>query len=239
MQFVCEHCGKPYNKGEKYCKGCWKTLPEDNLAEAVIDNTDDYEVEAFIGKNADYYMEKFKKHRDKQLFMSLNWPALLFGAPWFFFRKMYLYGTIFLVVNLIVTYLISGSVMLIGHDVIYEQMKVEQEIAEFVDGGGELFYFDGDKHVSHPLAKQRNEINNKNLMMESFMAVSSLTVQVILRLFANCIYRRHIEKSIGKKTGGRSFLAFFISHPLCNVISLIPGVIFSMLLATLIVLMHV
>ncbi len=49
------------------------------------------ELKAFIGKNADYYIKRFKKF-EKGGSLSWNWYAFLFGVLWMFYRKMYLYG---------------------------------------------------------------------------------------------------------------------------------------------------
>ncbi|MDQ7056660.1 MAG: DUF2628 domain-containing protein [Persephonella sp.] len=50
----------------------------------------------FIGKNADYYIEKFKKFEESGGALSWNWAAFFLGLLWVFYRKMYLYGAIIL-----------------------------------------------------------------------------------------------------------------------------------------------
>ncbi|NPA16304.1 DUF2628 domain-containing protein [Persephonella sp.] len=48
----------------------------------------------FIGKNADYYIQRFKKFEETGGALSWNWPAFFFGIVWMLYRKMYLYGLI-------------------------------------------------------------------------------------------------------------------------------------------------
>ncbi len=49
----------------------------------------------FVGKNADYYIPRFKKFEETQSVVSWNWAAFFFGLLWMLYRKMYLYSVIF------------------------------------------------------------------------------------------------------------------------------------------------
>lgn len=46
------------------------------------------EAEAFVGKNASFYLEKWKDHPDTA-FKGWNWAAAFFGIEWMAYRKMY------------------------------------------------------------------------------------------------------------------------------------------------------
>ncbi|WP_457640580.1 DUF2628 domain-containing protein [Persephonella sp.] len=58
-----------------------------------MENITKEEMEAFIGKKAEYYLNKFEKF-EKGNAVSWNWAAFFFGVLWMFYRKMYLYGLI-------------------------------------------------------------------------------------------------------------------------------------------------
>lgn len=62
---------------------------------------------AFIGPNADRYLEKFKKFGTAQspkFALTWNWPAFLFiSFLWFLYRKMYLYAAVYAIGPIIST----------------------------------------------------------------------------------------------------------------------------------------
>ncbi|WP_457622140.1 DUF2628 domain-containing protein [Persephonella sp.] len=65
------------------------------------------ELRAFIGKNSEYYIDKFKKFEEGKS-ISWNWSAFLFGVLWMFYRKMYVYGLIALAVIFIINVFIAA-----------------------------------------------------------------------------------------------------------------------------------
>ena len=52
------------------------------------------EYKAFIGKKADYYIEKWTEIEKRHTKTSWNWGAFLFGLLWMLYRKMYFYTLI-------------------------------------------------------------------------------------------------------------------------------------------------
>lgn len=58
------------------------------------------EYAAFVGEDkAKYYLNKFEKMNDKDKKISFNISAFFFSTYWCFYRKLFLPGTIFLVLN--------------------------------------------------------------------------------------------------------------------------------------------
>ncbi|GEM_PF-4673094 len=51
-----------------------------------------------------FYINMFTAYKDFPRFTSWNWAAALFGPGWFLYRKMYLYGTIFLLIDILAVY---------------------------------------------------------------------------------------------------------------------------------------
>ncbi len=51
----------------------------------------------FIGKNADYYLQKFEYFEKTGSSISWNWAAFGFGIFWMVYRKMYLYAFLALI----------------------------------------------------------------------------------------------------------------------------------------------
>lgn len=64
---------------------------------------------AFIGPNADRYLEQFKKFGSEQapkFALTWNWPAFLFiSFLWFLYRKMYLYAAVYAIGPIVSSYL--------------------------------------------------------------------------------------------------------------------------------------
>lgn len=46
------------------------------------------EAAAFVGSNADFYLETWKQHADTT-FKGWNWAAMFFGLEWMVYRKLY------------------------------------------------------------------------------------------------------------------------------------------------------
>lgn len=46
------------------------------------------EAAAFVGSNADFYLEAWKQHADTTL-KGWNWAAMFFGVEWMVYRKLY------------------------------------------------------------------------------------------------------------------------------------------------------
>ena len=56
------------------------------------------DLRTYVGDEADYYLEMWRPLlKNGRGFVGFNWPATLFGAFWFLYRKMYGTGAAFLV----------------------------------------------------------------------------------------------------------------------------------------------
>jgi hypothetical protein len=65
----------------------------------LLEEFDEDIIVAFVQKNADYYLTKWKLMAGLNKKISWNWPAFLFGGFWLLYRKMYLYFFILLLVG--------------------------------------------------------------------------------------------------------------------------------------------
>ncbi len=92
----CPSCGKGIEVGSAFCPHCGKriALPAiDPSNESIIEE----EFKIFIGKNADYYLYKFRNFsvRGANSFaVTWNWSAFFLGFIWMLYRKMYLWALI-------------------------------------------------------------------------------------------------------------------------------------------------
>ena len=131
----CPHCGKNNPTYSEFCSRCGRPLVEqdwtpppyrnpgaaytpfhapgvDDTGSVARDALLDADVTAreaamVVGTNQRYYLPRFEKMRNEDKMVSWNWVAFLFPAPWLFYRKNYVAGSIVLALQVIVVVLLS------------------------------------------------------------------------------------------------------------------------------------
>ena len=73
----------------------------------------DQDLITLAGKNAGYYLARFRDMKALNKKAAWNWPAFLFTPYWLIYRRMYLYGAIALVLPYIIMMTQSGFLMLL------------------------------------------------------------------------------------------------------------------------------
>ena len=100
----CTQCRQENRDDARFCHQCGAPFaPETRAAaiepEQVAPQTDTELLKAFIGPNADRYLETFKKFsgpNGPQFALTWHWPAFVFEPfLWFLYRKMYVYALIY------------------------------------------------------------------------------------------------------------------------------------------------
>ncbi|TBL69839.1 DUF2628 domain-containing protein [Paenibacillus thalictri] len=115
----CPKCGKEVQNDDIFCRSCGNRIQveandisqsasspntNNNMNQASRYNqlsSEEQEFRTFIGRNADFYLKKWKL-RDK----GWNWAACFCGFLWLVYRKMYL--------NLLIVFLVHILLILIG-----------------------------------------------------------------------------------------------------------------------------
>ena len=78
------------------------TTPYGGVApDEAIDGVTAKEMVLYVGPNSHYYLPRFKQIAEKQRVFQWNWSAFFLHFIYFFYRKMYLVGSIFLALFLI------------------------------------------------------------------------------------------------------------------------------------------
>jgi hypothetical protein len=110
----CAQCQQQNQDDAKFCYQCGTdlTAPPDSPAVSSSSRATQADSDlwrAFIGPNAERYLEQFKKFGPEQapkFAVTWNWPAFLFiSFLWFLYRKMYLYAAVYAVGPMVSTYL--------------------------------------------------------------------------------------------------------------------------------------
>lgn len=73
----------------------------------------DQDLIMLAGKNAGYYLARFRDMKALKKKAAWNWPAFLFTPYWLIYRRMYLYGAIALVLPYIIMMTQSGFLMML------------------------------------------------------------------------------------------------------------------------------
>ncbi len=100
----CTQCQQENRDDARFCHQCGAPFATETRApaiepEQVAPQTDTELLKAFIGPNADRYLETFKKFsgpNGSQFALTWHWPAFVFEPfLWFLYRKMYVYALIY------------------------------------------------------------------------------------------------------------------------------------------------
>ena len=218
---VCSNCGAVAGKNDTYCKKCYyefKSDEEENLQ--VIEGIDNSTVREFVDKNYDYYREKFVRSGDKKFFIQFNLCAFLFGVHWFFYRKMYKVAIIYSAALILLSVLATVVIPVVHRqdikhyevvrEVYQELIKSDKAYYDYVDenGYGHVEKTPEFAKVSEDYGNLQKKLRNTWLWT---MAIGNL-FNFGFRLFANCIYKRHIITHAEYDEGGTSFGAVVIGH---------------------------
>ena len=87
----CAECGAKCKDTDNYCPSCQASIKRQDLTH--FEPLEGIEVEkwkSFIVKSTEHYIDIFRKHENKKVFVRFNPWAFLWCIPWFCFRKMYL-----------------------------------------------------------------------------------------------------------------------------------------------------
>jgi len=99
----CRQCEQQNPDDARFCSQCGASFEEETIEPAAQPEPpvrDESQLwRAFIGQNADRYLEQFRKFTgggQPRFALTWHWPAFLFDPfLWFLYRKMYLYAAVY------------------------------------------------------------------------------------------------------------------------------------------------
>lgn len=156
-------------------------FPINDEIDGVMTNT----VGNFIGTNAMTYISKFKKMQNGKK-LSFNFAAFFFSPYWFFYRKLYKAGIVFM------TVLLAMSIIVTPY--LYDMMEVYEKFIPAVQSGtmteAQFTQMYGEfVAVSVPMA------------IYSFL---SLFVQLLCGFLANPLYKKYVIENAAKAERSQS-----------------------------------
>jgi hypothetical protein len=106
---ACSACQQPNPDTALFCQQCGTRLLDSAGDVASPASSQEQQWRAFIGPNADRYLEQFSKFSARgapRFALTWHWPAFLFDPfLWFLYRKMYLYALLYAIGPVLSAYL--------------------------------------------------------------------------------------------------------------------------------------
>lgn len=226
---VCNNCGAKCNMHDVYCKSCsHKLSSSDNVEKQIVDGIDNTELRSFIGNNADYYTEKFAKKNSKW-FVQLNFAALFFGPTWFFYRKMSKIAIVYVAILILSSSLLTLLLPIVFKEDVEQYHAANEAYNEYIDSGGEIFldmedhdYVVGIIHPTYERISDELEAAEKRISFIEFLINAPvLLINILIRFFANSIYKYHITLNIHSNNGGVSMKNAIIGYILMYITMMI------------------
>ena len=178
-----------------------------------------------VQKNIHKYIPKFMMLERTQSKFSVNWAAFFFGPFWLFYRKMYKYGAIALLLLSVLPLVFMGDVLTYSE----ETTAAYNEFAEIMLADADM--------SEEELSAMTDEVMEKMPVEPTVLRVSSyieFAVSVALGFFGNLLYKKHCEEILqGAKSlkdnpdewnakiarsGGRTILAVLMAYAAFTII---------------------
>ncbi len=154
------------------------------------------EVATYTQVNFKHYIKRLVKNRHKKsFFLSWNWGAFFFGPAWFFYRKLYKLGAIFLALAVSATIAVSPLLPAINN----AATKLDPLYTQFYDAI--------KTNATSPTEESQAEVERlsyeittiaKSVMPHTLavFAATYLVAQIIPALIANFFYRKKMLEDI-------------------------------------------
>lgn len=177
----------------------------------------------FIENNNDRYLEVFKNNENKKWFLHMNWAAFFFTVYWMFYRKMFLEGLIFLLLNFVFSAIVMVSLLFCFSGELKEIQNMSKQ------NTGEILT-ESQLETTYELQTRTNVVLKKLILWAGF---SGVAVAFAMGLLADWIYREHVLRKIRYAQGGTSKWAVVAALPLVWICNKIFGVLSSLILIQL------
>lgn len=163
--------------------------PKDDIGGATVGEAADY-----IQNSAPRYISKFMKQKKKNGKLSWNWAAFFFAPYWFFYRKLYKVGAVFLALSVALSLAtISQTEKVYG---VYEKMvSVQQEINELVKGKDDLSGEDSQKFDK--LYAEAQKLTKAAIpTLAIILLIQKVIPNTIAALIANYLFKKKMLRVI-------------------------------------------
>ena len=195
---------RPYNNSEPVPVGLPMPALDVNPAfyqnagldpEMEFDGIKVKEAVSYTQVSAKNYVRKFIRTSGKVRFLSWNWGAFFFSPAWFFYRKLYKLGFIFLGLIVGVTLILTPQLDRIAET--YEAMTASiEEYRETLDSSGEALTAENEKILTEKTAEIQKLMNDSAADTALVFLGTILIPNCAAALIANSFYKRKMLEDI-------------------------------------------
>ncbi len=187
-----------------------------------------------VQKNIHKYIPKFMMLEKTNGKISINWAAFFFGPFWLFYRKMYKYGAVALLILSVLPLIFMGDVL-----------AFSEEYTAAYNDFAEVMLADADMSDDE-LAAMTEEVMENMPVEPTVLRVSGyieFAVSAVLAIFGNFMYKTHCEnilrdaKSLKDrpdewnakiaKSGGRTILAILMAYAAFTIVVAIFSAVYT------------
>lgn len=215
----CDNCGAKCSAGDIFCKSCFSKLVKDQPEEEqIIEGIDNNDLSVFLGKNEEYYFDKFSGKQGKKHYFQLNWSALFFGSNWYFYRGMYKVVVGYYFISVALTFVLSMLISALYSLDVFSYQSAAAALTDYLRSGAET------SHAGYIIPEYANLVYAYDVAQYKFLLMCipilliPIVVDIVYRLSANSIYRQHIIKNIGHKEGGASIATMIGGLVILNIV---------------------
>lgn len=165
----------------------------DAFPEEIEDGVKTEDVAIFVRHESPKYIKKFQQIKDGKL--TWNWGAFFFAPYWFFYRKLYKLGVIFLALFVLLSSMSFLPPALKFSETIYDFETQIEELTETVETDAE--YETAVVELYQSAYKELNE-NKTGLIILSIQSVTTFAISIFIGLNANKWYYKHTISQVKK-----------------------------------------
>lgn len=145
--------------------------------------------------NSKHYVRSFFKNKGKKWFLSWNWGAFIFSPAWFFYRKLYKLGAIFLALTVAATLAVTPYL-----DIITESYETLTPLMEELREANTAYSEEQTDANAQRVEQVIDKIYKESLKVLPYVlrveAITFLIPCVAAALIANYFYRKKMQEDI-------------------------------------------
>ncbi len=145
--------------------------------------------------NSKHYVKRFFRNKGKKFFLSWNWGAFFFTPAWFFYRKLYKVGAVFLALTVAATLAVTPYLDII-EDAYEKLTPMMTELQEANEAYTEAQTDENAQRVEQIVTEMFEESKKVMTYVLRVEVVTFIIPCVGAALIANYFYRRKMQEDI-------------------------------------------
>lgn len=205
----CENCGAKLIEGDEYCVYCGHKKGEPVFSQKQkhadkdplggMNSFDEIagekagDIALVVRNNSAKFMPKLKRLSDRKIKIGWSWPAFIFGYLYLFFRKLYKYGIIVILAQVLLFNVLNVAM---GNPV----MKISNAVNEVYSEYGEQIRNSTmtESEKEEFLEKSNNALIESGMMnrFTALLCINLLVTNTACALLFNYLYLLHCKETV-------------------------------------------